>query len=276
MPRLHTIHAAFVALFFVTPAVAGGTLEARYEVTYTGITIGQGSLVTEITDDGYSVAGSAAVTGILQVITAAKGTAAARGQFVDGRAAPVSYSVTSESKEKSQEIRLAGAAGVVRDVMILPTPAESKDRVPVTEEHRAGVVDPMSALLMAVPGNADLTGPDACNRTVPIYDGRERYDLLFTYERTEAAKGVKGYNGPLTVCRVTYQPVAGHRANRKQVKELSENRNIFVWLAPIAGTRVLVPLRVNFGSKIGVFTVQATQFSSAPKPRAAVEPMTNR
>ncbi|MEX0590139.1 MAG: DUF3108 domain-containing protein, partial [Xanthobacteraceae bacterium] len=149
-----------------------------------------------------------------------------------------------------------------------------RDRVPITDEHRVGVVDPMSASLMPVPGNGDLAGPDACNRTIPIYDGRSRYDLVLNFERTDTVKDVKGYSGPVAMCRVTYRPVAGHRANRKQVRELSENREIFAWLAPVAGTRVLVPLRVAIGTKIGTFIIQATHFSSEPKTRAAVNPVT--
>jgi hypothetical protein len=125
---------------------------------------------------------------------------------------------------------------------------------------------------MPVSGSGDLTGPDACNRTIPIYDGRQRYDLVLNYERTEMVKDVKGYAGPAARCRVDYRPVAGHRPNRKQVKELSENKEIFVWLAPIAGTRVLAPLKVNFGTKLGVFTVQATHFLSEPRPSAADAP----
>jgi hypothetical protein len=61
---------------------------------------------------------------------------------------------------------------------------------------------------------------------------------------------------------VRYQPIAGHRPGRKSVRELAENRDILVWLAPIAGTRVVIPLRVSFGAKIGTFIMQATHFAS--------------
>ena len=42
-----------------------------------------------------------------------------------------------------------------------------------------------------------------------------------------------------------------------------------VWLAPIAGTRVLVPFRVAMPTPIGLGVLQATQFVSAalPTPR---------
>jgi hypothetical protein len=262
MPRpLVTIAALASAMVAATPAIAGGALEVRYAVSFTGVTIGQGALVVEVTDDGYSAAGSAAVAGLLKAVTPGKGTAAARGHLAGGRLIPISYSVSSESKDRTEEVRLSGNSGVIRDLVILPFRAEADDRVPITDEHRTGVVD-----------HGDLTGPDACNRVIPIYDGRQRYDLLLLYERTEIVKDVKGYNGPTALCRVEYRPVAGHRANRRQVKELSENKEIFVWLAPIAGTRVLAPLKVNFGTKLGVFTVQATHFLTEPRQRAAAPP----
>lgn len=260
--------AAALALLAV-PAAADSRLEARYAVTYTGIIIGQGSFVVEVSDDAYSAAGSASVAGVLKMVTPAKGTAAARGQFQGGKVVPASYTVNSESKERTEEVRLAGAAGVVQDLVILPAQTEREDRVPITDEHRVGVVDPMSAALMPVSGSGDLGGPEACNRTLPIYDGRQRYDLIMSYERTEAARDIKGYSGALAVCRVQYKPIAGHRANRKQVRELSENQEIFAALAPISGTRVLVPARVTIGTKIGTFVVQATHFSSEPKARTS-------
>jgi len=256
------------------PAAAGGGLEARYMASLTGIPIGQGALVVEVSDDGYSISGSAMIVGLLKMVTPGKGSAAARGQLLNGKILPVSYSGSSETKDRSQEVRLSGAAGTIKEVSITPWRRTTRDRVPITDEHRSGVVDPMSAALMPVAGSGDLSGPEACDRTLPIFDGQERYDLVFSYVRTEAIKDVKGYSGPLAVCRVEYRPIAGHRENRKQVKELSENKEIFAWLAPIVGTRVLVPLRVSFGSPIGTFLVQATHFVGEAKPRTSQAPAT--
>jgi hypothetical protein len=212
------------------------------------------------------------IVGLLKMVNPGKGTAAARGQFANGKVLPVNYSGSSETKDRTQEVRLSGAAGTINDISISPWRRPTRDRVPVTEEHRVGVVDPMSAALMPVAGSADLAGPEACNRVLPIFDGQERYDLVFTYMRTEPVKEVKGYSGPAAVCRVEYRPIAGHREGRKQVKELQENKDIYAWLAPIVGTRVLVPLRVSFGSPIGVFLVQATHFISEAKPNTPSVP----
>ena len=44
-----------------------------------------------------------------------------------------------------------------------------------------------------------------------------------------------------------------------------------MWLAPIAGTRIVVPFRVSVPTPIGVGIMQATEFVTASQPpRAAV------
>jgi len=39
-----------------------------------------------------------------------------------------------------------------------------------------------------------------------------------------------------------------------------------LWLAPIAGTRVMVPFRVSVPTPIGLGVMQATQFLSVAQP----------
>jgi hypothetical protein len=269
MIRVRFNLAALALLAGITPALAESRLEARYAVSLTGIPIGQGALVIELNDEGYSAAGSAAVTGLLKLVSPGKGSAAARGNIIGGKVMPATYSVTSESGERWEDVRMSLAGGIVREFTVLPPPKPSSGRIPVTEEHRKGVVDPMSAALMPVAGGGDLLAAEACNRTLSIFDGRYRYDLLMSYHGTEPAKEIKGYSGPLVICRVIYEPVAGHRASRMQAKATAESQKIFAWLAPIAGTRVLVPARVTVDTTIGKLIVQATQFSSEPRTKPA-------
>jgi hypothetical protein len=52
------------------------------------------------------------------------------------------------------------------------------------------------------------------------------------------------------MCSVSYEPIAGHRANIPLVKYLSEGREIEIALAPIAGTRLLAPFRLSVASTL--------------------------
>jgi hypothetical protein len=255
-------------LFFLAgtaTALADVRLNVEYEGSVTAIPVGRGEFVMDIADGNYAVVGSARVTGIAKLVSRGHGTVSAKGTFIDGFPSPSAYMTNSESEKKKEDIRIAFANAAVSSFSVMPPTKPSKSRIPLTENDRTGVVDPMSAAIFSVPGNGDLLSPDNCKRTVPIFDGRQRYDLVFSYERTDNAKDIKGYNGKLLVCRVDYRPIAGHKPDRLQVKYMQDNKNIFVWLAPVAGTRVLFPARVSIVTLIGIVVVQAESFKAGPR-----------
>jgi hypothetical protein len=72
------------------------------------------------------------------------------------------------------------------------------------------------------------------------------------------------------VCTVLYRPVAGHRPERPAIKYLIEQRDMEMWLAPIAGTRVLVPFRFSVPTPFGLGVLQATYFVAQPHPTQAL------
>jgi hypothetical protein len=65
--------------------------------------------------------------------------------------------------------------------------------------------------------------------------------------------------------------VAGHIPERPVIKYLTDMRDMEVWLAPIAGTRLMVPYRASVPTPLGVGILQATQFVSEPYPSAALQ-----
>jgi Protein of unknown function (DUF3108) len=168
---------------------------------------------------------------------------------------------------------MAFAGGAVKDLQVEPPTPYSADRVPLTEAHRRGVMDPLSAGLVYVGGSGDVLTPDVCRRTVPIFDGRQRYDLTLAFKGMQQVKADKGYEGPVVVCMVVYQPLAGHRPDRPAVRQLAESRDMDIWFAPIAGTRFLAPFRISLPTVIGMAVLQADQFVSYPvrgaRPTAA-------
>jgi len=270
--------AVTLLMLAAAPAFADARLEVRYKASLTalsdmkGVEVGRGALTVDITDDGYAAAGSAKVTGLARLVSKGEGSVAARGGFLNGRVSPLSFSSTSETDKKAEEVRITMANNAVTEFAVSPPTKPADDRVPVTEQHRQGVVDPMSAAVITVPGSGDVLAPESCNRTISIFDGRQRYDLVFSYERTEAAKNVKGYSGPMLVCRVDYRPIAGHRASRLQVKYMEDNKNIFVWLAPVSGTRVLFPIRVSIVTLVGIVLVEAETFAAEARDKQVASP----
>lgn len=252
------------------PAIAQGKLDARYMVTLAGIQIGKGALVIDIADDQYTAAASGSTTGMLQVFTSGTGSGASRGQVVGGRPVPASFASSVTSDRKTEEIRIVIERGNVKDYAVFPPLMPSPERIPVTEAHRVGVSDPMTASLVRVPGNGDPLRPDACPKQISVFDGRMRFDLSLSYKRMDRVKAERGYEGPVVVCNVQFTPVSGYVPSRPAIKYLIQQRDIEAWLAPIAATRVLVPFRLVVPTPLGVGVLQATQFVSASqRPRAA-------
>ena len=244
-------------------ASAQARLDASYEVSLAGLTIGKGTWVIEIGDDQYSAAAVGGSSGLLRAVSTGQGSGGAQGRVVKGQLQPASYTVTIQSSAKTETIRMALAGGNIKEFSIDPEPPEDPNRIPVTDAHRRGVSDPMTASLVRVPGTGDPISADACTVTSAVFDGRMRYDLSLEFKRLETVK-VDGYQGPAVVCAVYFAPVAGYDPSRAAIKYLIAQRHMEIWLVPIAATRILVPYRLTIPTPLGTGKLEATRLISTP------------
>ncbi|MEW6450237.1 MAG: DUF3108 domain-containing protein [Pseudomonadota bacterium] len=262
--------AALTSIFAASPAEAQGRVDARYTVTLGGLPIGKGAWVIDIAEDQYTAAASGATSGMLRVFASGQGSGASRGYMVQGMPVPASFAGSITADKKTEEIRMVLEKGDVKDFAISPPTQPNPERIPLTDAHRKGAIDPMSAMLLRVSGSGNPVSPQACQRVLPIFDGRVRYDLALVFKRIEQVKTDKGYEGPVVVCAVYFSPVAGHVPDRAAIKYLVKQRDMEIWFAPVAATRVVVPYRVIIPTPIGVGVMEATQFvTAAQPPRAA-------
>jgi hypothetical protein len=251
-------------------AAAQGRLDAEYVASLAGIPIGRGNWVVEITEDQFSAAANGATTGLLQFFTGGHGTSASRGLISGGQPVPTSYAATINVNRRIDDVRIALAGGNVKDYSVEPPVRPSPNLIPVSDADRRGVIDPMTSALGRVAGTGDPVSPVACNRTLSIFDGRLRYDLHTEFKRVEMVKAERGYEGPVVVCAVYFQPISGYVPDRPAIRFLAGLRDAEVWLAPISGTRVVVPYRFSVPTPLGLGVLQATEFVSvAHPPRSA-------
>jgi hypothetical protein len=248
-------------------AAAQGHLEAEYTATLAGLPIGHGTWVIEIAEDQYTAAASGSTSGLLRIFTGARGTGATRGSFNGDQTMPTSYVATIDfDRSKYDDVRMALVGGNVKDFSAEPPLVPHPERIPVSDADRRGVVDPMSSTINRVGGNGDPVSPLACARKVAVFDGRVRYDLRSEFKRIEMVKAERGYQGPVVVCAVYFEPISGYVPSRPVIKYLVALRDAEVWMAPISGTRVLVPFRFSMPTPLGLGVLQATQFVSVAQP----------
>lgn len=264
------IHAMLLAIAMICAAgsdvQAQGKLDARYSASLAGIPIGKGAWVVDITEDQYTAAASGVTSGLLRIFASGQGTSAARGTVTGGQPVPVSYSATITADKKTDEVRMMLNGGAVKEYVAEPPLPPNPERVPVTDAHRRGVIDPMTASLIRVPGAGNPVAPEACQRTVSIFDGRMRYDVQLAFKRIDKVKADKGYQGPVVVCAIYFSPLGGYIPDRSAIKYLINQRDMEVWLAPVTGTRVVVPFRISIPTPVGLGVLEATQFVSAALP----------
>lgn len=255
------------AAFIGAAAAQGGRLDAIYEASLGGVVIGKGTWVVTIGDEDYAALVSGGTSGLMKAIGGGSGTTSAKGRILGGQFVPGSYLSSIMYGKKNETIRINLANGNVKDSSIEPVPPVNDERIPVTDVHRRGAADPMTGSLLRVPGTADPVGPDACRKTVAIFDGRMRYDLRLEFKRMETVTLAKSYQGPAVVCSVYFTPLAGYVPDRMAIKYLAAQRDMEITFAPIAGTRVLAPFRIKIPTPIGAGLIEATEFNSVATPR---------
>jgi len=237
------------------------TLKVSYDITLAGLPLGKADLSSSFKGGKYELEGRAKLTGLAMILTGGRGEANASGTL-DGDAPPRSnaFSVVSKTSDSQRVVRMGIRSGRVSQVEIDPPLEPKPDRVPVKAADKNGVVDPMSALLMPAMASKSLTDPANCDRTLPVFDGASRMNVVLSYAETKKVE-VPGYSGPVLVCNARYVPISGHRSERPATKFMQDNRDMSVWLAPVEGTRVLFPVKVSVRTMIGMGEMQASLWS---------------
>jgi uncharacterized protein DUF3108 len=248
------------------PAQAQGKLTANYTITIARIPIGKIAWTVDIGESSYTTTGSGEASGLLSILASGKGTASARGIVEGGKLSPTSFTSDITRDDDKTVLQMTLDRGMATEVTGQAREA-SDARVPLGDAHRRDIVDPVTAFLVPTEAGDGVTRT-ACERTLPIFDGHRRFNLKLAFKRMDKVTVDKRDAVPAVVCTVTFEAVAGHRADSKLVKFLSQDRDIELWLTPVAGAGVLAPFRLSITHLLGNLVVQASEFqASAPVPR---------
>jgi len=256
-----------VIAFAPAPCRAQGKLDASYTASLAGVPVGSGGLNVDVGSQEYAASGNGQVEGLIRMFSGGgRGSVAAQGRLNREHPAPASYRATVSTGQLDYNVHMVLQGGNVKELTAEPPLVPAPDRVPVTDAHRRGIMDPVTAVIMPVDGSGDVLSAAACNRVLPIFDGHQRFNIALKFKRMDHVKAEAGYEGPVVVCNAAYQPVAGHRPGRFAVKYLQQQTDIEVWLAPIAGTHLVAPFRVSVPTLFGTAVVEARRFLTSAAP----------
>lgn len=258
--RLFPRFLAAAALVAATSAGAAN-LKVDYAISLAGLSLGNADLDGTFDDSRYDMKLSGRLTGFAGALAGgSKGGATARGTVSGTRLVSGGFSARGQSGSSARTVQMGVQSGNVTAIEIEPPFELRPDRVPVTEASKRGIIDPLSAVVAVVANQAKPDEAANCNRTLPVFDGTQRFNVVMSYAGTRVVHK-PGYSGTVLVCSIRYVPIAGHRPDRAAVKFMAENREISVWLAPVAGTRMLVPIRISLDTMLGTSVIEAQKWS---------------
>jgi hypothetical protein len=189
----------------------------------------------------YAVSVDYATTGLAGMVIDQKTYAVAHGSLVPGSAIPASFRNQTKRNgiERTSQVSYAadgtvqGSSSPPPSTVVAPTAAR-------------GTVDNLSAYLRL---ERQLATKGTCAMTVPVFDGRQLYDLVFTDggQQTLKPEGGQNFAGTATVCNMT-------RYNR-QVDETEKDdgaQSGTIWYARlIPGSDMMFPIRMKLTTQIG-------------------------
>ncbi len=156
-----------------------------------------------------------------------------------------------------------------KDVTSEYDPPEPDDKnKALTPEQKGGALDPVTALLQML---AHIAITNNCNVTVPVFDGKRRFDVTAVDTGTEYIDeedyGV--YKGDARLCDASFKAVAGEWTEKIKARfwkksDTGEDREPFhVWLAQIKPEMPELAVRIETGSAWGDVIMHLTKWHPA-------------
>lgn len=284
--------ACLVLCGMATTARADARLNGHYVISMIGVTIGHITWTTDVAAGAYRTTANGKASGALSMLVNGEGQIATSGTMTTSPAGPGAASVlrltpsffTSNVVEDGEATGLQmtfdkGSVKTLRIDAASKKKAREDGRIPVTEADRQNVSDPLTAMLIGTPLDANPLTPAACDRLLEVFDGQRRYNLVLSYKRIDQIKVDVGYAGPVLVCGVMLKPIAGYRADSMLVKYAGGKRDMEIWFAPMASTPLIAPVRLVMPTLIGTLEIEADRFETIalkPIPASPAEPPVSR
>ncbi len=252
------------AAFLTAPAPAMASdydITLEYRAALNGIRLGTGEVDGRLWRDGrYELTGTGGVSGFLGSFFRVRAEGSAEGNARADRPQPARYSGEARGGREDREVMMTFNGDRVAGIDMVPAlPADYFDsRVPIEDDHLLGVVDPISAGVIHAPNG--LTR-DLCERTLPIYTGRQRLDLDLTFKGVRDVHNSREdrYSGRVVVCQVDISPIAGHKPDGRFQRYARDTKSIEVWIGLLGDTGFAVPYRVSFPTPFGEGIVQMSR-----------------
>ena len=256
---IRTSLTAFALLLGISGAQAASVdASANYIVAIGGINVAQMSVELTETGNRYVLDLSANVAGLGSMVASGTAKVTAKGALSGSNLRSESFALETRANGEKFNVDVGFSGQNVNSFKVEPPVMESYDRVPIERSHLTGVGDFLSAFVIKG-GQLDKS---LCDRRLRIFTGVERFNLAMRYVSDDEATSPRtGYQGPVVLCSIDYQPVSGHYTSSEITNYLADTSRILIWFAPLGQTGYFVPYRVLLGTSMGDLSMVMTKQS---------------
>jgi hypothetical protein len=237
-----------------------GQVAATYRVDLAGFNLGEFRLTATFKGSAYELKAKGRFSLLAGMLYSASGTTASAGKLTDEAPEPSSFAVDFKGGKKRERRRMSFTDGTVSQVSIIPHKKKSPRNLPVTKDQLEDVLDPLTAAFLTTRSNGRRGDLEVCRQTIPVFDGKQRFDIVLTPKRAESLedRAPAHLSGPAAVCHVRYLPIGGYRPDHPGVKFMTQTDEIEVWLVLVPGADLYLPYRIYVPTTLGGGSVALT------------------
>lgn len=243
-------------------------VSAVYKLSFAGFGVGDYRFNAQFDKNGYVATGHTKVSALFGTFKWV-GDFSGNGALDPAGIRPSAFEMRYKTKKKVTSVKIGFTGPGVTSITLLPKKPPSPEAVKLKPDNLKNVFDPMAAMIAV----SDANPADACNRTLPVFDGKVRYDLRLSFKGREPVKdrNPSGQPKELVVCRVKYVPIAGHKPKEFEHPWIDYN-NIEIALRAVPKAGIYVPYRVTIPSTLGnaVMTADTINITAANNQQIAL------
>lgn len=229
--------------------------KASYVMTLGGINIAAMTVDLEDSGSRYTLDLSANVAGLGTLVASGTAKATSTGRSSGAVLSADEFDLQTRANGESFDVDVSFAGRDVSAFKVEPPIIDNYDRVPIERRHLTGVGDFLSAFVLKG-GGLDKS---LCQRQAKIFTGVERFNIAMSYAGDDEATSPRtGYQGPVVLCAVDYEPISGHFTSSEMTTYLADSDRIVIWYAPLGESGYFIPYRVLLGTNMGDLSMVLT------------------
>lgn len=227
-----------------------------YDVYAGGMRALQASLAMNLSQENYEVELDAKTQGFIGKLFPWAGHYATLGSSEDGDLTPKEYKSTSVWKKDAKQTRLEYKNGAFKAKHVTKN-GKKTTQTEIKDTLTKDTVDMLTGAIQLLQKTHDNHG---CSGSVPVFDGKRRFNLVFKDQGTDTIRKSKYsvFHGKAIKCIIEVEPVLGFKEKDKKrgwmaVQNHTKERKKMptIWLASLQDDGPFVPVRMEISSDYG-------------------------